>query len=283
MNDMDIKRAGIISNPKKDLDLKAAITAAFCLRENGVYVMFDKDSMPSGEHEVIDFNNTDCLFVLGGDGTILKTASKACKYNIPMLGINLGRLGFLTEVELKEISSAVKDILNGRYYIENRLMLHCAVKAGNETAYEMHALNDIAVLKRDIARTIDIELSINGSVVDNVPCDGMLVSTPTGSTAYSLSAGGPVVSPNIECMIVTPVCPHSFHSKAMVVAPDNEIVIRPASANGVILVSDGSVSKDIKNNETVVINKSEYKAQFIRFKQNYFFPLLRSKFINWDR
>lgn len=280
---MDIKRAGIISNPKKDVNLEAAKAAADSLRTHGIKVMFDKGSMPPGEHEIIDYDSADCLFVLGGDGTILRAASKACINDIPILGVNLGRLGFLTEVELKELNSAIENIFNDKFYIEKRLMLYTAVKNGDECVFDIEALNDIAIIKKDISRTIDIEVSVNGAVADNVSCDGVLVSSPTGSTAYSLSAGGPIVSPRHECLIITPVCPHSFHSKAMVVAPDDEIIIKPASSSGVVLVSDGAVNRDVKDGETVIIKKSPHKAGFIRFKENYFFPLLRSKFLNWDR
>jgi NAD+ kinase len=280
---MYIKRAGIVSNSKKDCSLEAAAAAASSLRKRGIHVTFDKESMPNGEHDEIDYGSTDCLFVLGGDGTILKTVSKACKHDIPILGINLGRLGFLTEVELKEIDTAVENIFNDKFNIENRLMLYSAVKNGSKRIFEVEALNDIAILKKDISRTINVEISINGAVADNVSCDGMLVSSPTGSTAYSLSAGGPIVSPNLECLIVTPVCPHSFHSKVIVVAPEDVIAIKPISEGGVELVSDGAVNKDVKNGEVVIIEKSEHQARFIRFKENYFFPLLRSKFQNWDR
>lgn len=280
---MVIKRAGIISNPKKDINLVSAVAAANSLRKRGIYVMFDKGSMPSGEHDELDYSGTDCLFVLGGDGTILKASMKACGHETPMLGINLGRLGFLTEVELKEFDTAVDKILNDDFYIENRLMLYSAIKDGSNNVFEIEALNDIAVLKKDIARTIDVEISINGAVADNVSCDGMLVSSPTGSTAYSLSAGGPIVCPNLECLIVTPICPHSFHSKAMVISPENEIIIKPSSASGVELVSDGAVCRDVNDNEVVVIKRSQHRSRFIRFKENYFFPLLRSKFKNWDR
>ncbi len=280
---MDVKRAGIISNPKKDTGLEAAKKAADSLRKFGIEVMFDRDSMPRGEHEEIDYGGIDCLFVLGGDGTILKAASKASRHDVPMLGINLGRLGFLTEIELKDLDAAINNIFEDRFHIEKRLMLYSTVKNGDEDLFEIEALNDIAILKKDISRTIDVEISINGAAADNVSCDGLLVSSPTGSTAYSLSAGGPIVCPNLECLIITPVCPHSFHSKAMVVAPEDEIAIKPSCSCGVELVSDGAVYEEIKDGEIVIIKKSQHKARFIRFKENYFFSLLRSKFKNWDR
>jgi NAD+ kinase len=279
---MDIKRAGIISNPNKDSNLGEAKLVADCLRERGVRVFFDKNAVPDGESETIDYAAIDCLFVLGGDGTLLRAASKASEYDVPMLGINLGRLGFLTEVELGDIRKAVDDIMRGDYYLEKRLMLNCAVKDGEEAVFEIDALNDIAVLKKDIARTIDVELIINGDTADSVQCDGMLISTPTGSTAYSLSAGGPIVSPKLDCIIATPICPHSLHSKTLIASADDRIAVKPLSQSGMVLVSDGAVKWEIKNGEVVHIKKSGHHACFIRFRKNYFYTLLRSKFLNWD-
>jgi NAD+ kinase len=161
-------------------------------------------------------------------------------------------------------------------------MLSCAVKHNDTVIFETNALNDIAVLKKDIARTIDVELIINGDVADSIQCDGMLVSTPTGSTAYSLSAGGPIVSPNLDCIIATPICPHSLHSKTLIASPEDEIIVKPLSQSGMILVSDGAAKRELKNGEVVNIHKSKHHACFIRFHENYFYTLLRSKFLNWD-
>jgi NAD+ kinase len=280
---MNIKKAGIFSNPDKDSNLDDAKKVAECLRARGIRTFFDENALPEGESDVLDYSNIDCLFVLGGDGTLLRAASKASKHGVPMLGVNLGRLGFLTEIELGGIGKAIDDILGGNYLLERRIMLHCAVKDNGNTVFEIDALNDIAVLKKDIARTIDIELIINGDVADSVQCDGMLVSTPTGSTAYSLSAGGPIVSPKLDCIVTTPICPHSLHSKTLVTAPGDEIVIKPLSESGVVLISDGALKCEIKNGEAVHISRSENHAVFIRFRENYFYTLLRSKFLNWDR
>lgn len=280
---MNIKNAGIVSNPSKDSNLDEAKLVADCLRGRGIRVFFDKSAMPEGESDAIDYSRVDCLFVLGGDGTLLRAASKASEYGVPMLGVNLGRLGFLTEIEIGDTKKAIEDILSGNCYLERRLMLNCTVKDKGNVLFETNALNDIAVLKKDIARTIDIELIINGDVADSVQCDGMLVSTPTGSTAYSLSAGGPIVSPKLDCIIATPVCPHSLHSKTLVVSPKDDIVVKPLSTGGMVLVSDGAVKWEIKNGETVNIKTSEHQACFIRFQENYFYTLLRSKFLNWDR
>jgi NAD+ kinase len=280
---MNIKNAGILSNPSKDSNLDDAKQVADCLRARNVSVFFDGNALPEGESDTIDYAQIDCLFVLGGDGTLLRAASKASEYDVPMLGVNLGRLGFLTEIELSDTEKAIDNILNGHCFLERRLMLGCSVMDGGNAVFEINALNDIAVLKKDIARTIDIELIINGDIADSVQCDGMLVSTPTGSTAYSLSAGGPIISPGLDCIIATPICPHSLHSKTLVASPGDEIVVKPLSGSGMVLVSDGAVKCEIKNGETVNIRKSKHHARFIRFRKNYFYTLLRSKFLNWDR
>ena len=252
------------------------------LRQRGVCVCFDADAIPEGEREVIDYSKIDCLFVLGGDGTLLKAAQAASVNNVCILGINLGRLGFLTEVELGETQQAIDRIQHGDYYIEPRVMLHGSVYRGDEKRFEVEALNDVALLKKDMSRMVSLELHIGGALADCVDCDGMLVSTPTGSTGYSLSAGGPILSPKLDCLLTTPICPHSLHSRTLVVSGDDEIVISPAAPGGIVLTTDGVQQTEIQNGEVVKIKRSRHKACFLRFQENYFYPLLRSKFLNWD-
>jgi NAD+ kinase len=280
---MKIKKAGIISNRFKDKDLKGAAKVAACLRRRGIAVCFDTDGMPAGEMELIDYDDIDCLFVLGGDGTLLAAADKASLSGVCMLGINLGRLGFLTEVELCDVDAAISRILDGAFSIEKRIMLHCSVIRDGQTVFSANALNEAAVLKKNVSRMISIALEINGALADNVFCDGMLVATPTGSTGYSLSAGGPIVSPHLDCMLATPVCPHSLHSRSLVVSSDEEIIMRPSSTYGIVLTTDGEIQREIENGEIVKVRRSRHVARFIRFHDDYFYPLLRSKFINWDR
>jgi NAD+ kinase len=279
---MNMQSAGIYSNKTKDAEYAGALSLASILRARGIGVFFDADCLPDGENETIDYAKIDCLFVLGGDGTLLRAVAKACRFGVPMLGINLGHLGFLTEIELGGITHALDAILADRYYTEERLMLHCAVKDGEKTVLTADALNDAAVMKKDTSRTIRVALLVNGALADSVACDGMLVSTPTGSTAYSLSAGGPIVSPCLECMLITPVSPHTLHSRTLVVSADDAIVIQPEPGAGVILSCDGMIQRSLSRGETVHISRSAYLACFIRFKEDYFYPLLRSKFLSWD-
>ncbi len=201
---MTLNRVGIIANPQKDKGFAGAVSVAKKLRSRGIDVCFDPSGMPEGETKKIDHSKIDCIIVLGGDGTILKAATDGSEYGVAILGINLGRLGFLSEVELCDIDNAIDRIAAGDYYIEERLMLYGSVKnEADERVCSVTALNDIALVKEDMARMINIELIINGALADSMPCDGMLVATPTGSTAYSLSAGGPIVCPKLKCLIAT--------------------------------------------------------------------------------
>ncbi len=152
-----------------------------------------------------------------------------------------------------------------------------------EDDFTVTALNDIALVKKDMARMINIELIINGALADKMPCDGMLIATPTGSTAYSLSAGGPIVSPKLKCILATPLNAHTLHSKPIIVSPDDIITLKPTVRSGALLTSDGVVAREIYSGEVVKITKSKYIANFIRFQEDYFYPLLRSKFLNWDK
>jgi NAD+ kinase len=186
-------------------------------------------------------------------------------------------------VELSDIEAAVDAMLSGDCRVEERLMLHCIVAQQGRTVFEANALNDAVLLKKDVSHMIGIELRINGAVADKVACDGMLVATPTGSTGYSLSAGGPIVSPQLECMLATPICPHSLHSRSLVVSPDDEVVMKPLAPGGAVLTTDGTIQHEMQDGEVVKVSRSAHVARFIRFEENYFYPLLRSKFISWDR
>jgi len=280
---MNLKSVGLYANPKKDTEFEGTRMLADCLRQRGVAVSFDKEGMPEGENDVIDYASVDCLFVLGGDGTLLRAAHKASQYGVCILGFNLGRLGFLTEAKIGQADAVIEDLQKGRYFIEERVMLDCSVYNAGKELYNISALNDAAVLKKDVSRMISLELFIGGALADNVSCDGMLVSTPTGSTGYSLSAGGPILSPDLKCLLTTPICPHSLHSRALVVSEDREIVIRPTAPDNMILATDGIQRIDILDGQEVRVRRSKRSAHFIRFREDYFYPLLRSKFVNWDR
>ncbi len=275
---MKFKNIGIYANPQKDKEFKNALSIARQLRERNLSVYFDKNSLPAGESDIIDYGALDCLFVLGGDGTILKAAQKASRFGIIMLGFNLGRLGFLTETETNKAQHAIELLLAGDFFVERRTMLECCIMENDEQIFCVQALNDASILKKDPARMISIRLIIEGAIADDVACDGILVATPTGSTGYSLSAGGPILSPKLNCLLATPICAHSLHSRSLVVAQDDEIKIVPSAVEGMVLATDGIKRKDIKTGQSILIKKSQNSADFVRFSKDYFYPLLRKKF-----
>jgi len=280
---MDLRKVGIVSNRHKDIGLKGAATVAAMLRARGIAVSFDAAGMPNGESEALNCAEADCIIVLGGDGTILKAAGPASRSGVPMLGINLGRLGFLNEVELDEVEAAIDDILAGECYVEERMMLRGTVEQDGKTLAEACALNEIAVVKKDTARMIHIELRINGAVADQMPCDGVLISTPTGSTGYALSAGGPIVCPKLECILAAPVCPHTLHSRTIVASASDTLTVTASGPGGVMVAADGDVMREIGGGEIVKVCKADFAAHFIRLEERYFYPLLRKKFLNWDK
>lgn len=222
------------------------------------------------ECELLDINNLkngfDIAFVIGGDGTILKTARFYARTDTAIFGINLGRLGFLSQSSKENFEKSLTKILNGEYRIEKRLML----ETGNQIA-----LNDFVIKTAEQGRTARFQLKINGKGVCNYLADGIIVSTPTGSTAYGLSAGGPVLSPEIEAFVIVPICPHTLTARPLVVPATEEISI---SAPEFILSVDGQGNYKLKNE--IKIKKSTYKAKLLILDDTEFYTILKNK-LNW--
>lgn len=224
------------------------------------------------------YSLSDFIFVLGGDGTLLRAARQACKYGLPVLGINMGRLGFLTEIEVSDIGLALDAILAGEYYIEQRMMLKAKLVRQGTEACELVALNDIAIAKAYFARIIHLEVFINDEFVGYYPADGILVSSPTGSTAYSLSAGGPIINPAMECLLLTPICPHALNARSIVTDSKDEIRIMVADkSRDVLLTVDGQEGVPVHKGDNIVITKAEAVTKLIRIRRRSFFNLLKDK------
>lgn len=214
--------------------------------------------------------------VLGGDGTILKTARYYSHYNVPILGVNLGRLGFLSQSKPPQIEEAIDCILSGRFKIEDRIML---------TALDgkMNALNDIVIKGDGFSRTSRLYVHINDSIVCDYLADGIIVSTPTGSTAYTLSAGGPILFPTLDAMVIVPICPHTMNARPIVI-PSCEVIKVTSSQNKPLLKisADGQNTIDIGINETIEIKKSEFVAKLLllNLQKNSFYSVLKEK-LHW--
>lgn len=226
-------------------------------------------------------SRVDMVLVLGGDGTMLSVSRLVAEKGIPILGINLGSLGFITEVSRDEIFSTVSKILNDGCAIEERLMLSAAVHRDGKKLTEYTVLNDVVINKGAVARIIDLETNINGNYVTTFKADGLIISTPTGSTAYSLSAGGPILYPTLESIVLTPICSHTLTNRPIVL-PDNfkiEIIIKKMSGD-VFLTLDGQVGFSLMTGDVIEINKSDHKTKLLVPLEHDYFRVLRTK-LKW--
>ena len=221
------------------------------------------------------------LIVLGGDGTLLRASRKSIKYDIPILGVNLGRLGFLSEIDVDDIEEAIDKIIKKDYLIEERMMIKSSLFEGEELINTSVALNDVVFNKFNLSRISNFITRVNKKDIAVYPADGLIVSTPTGSTAYSLSAGGPIVSPNSEVFIITPICAHTLFSRPLIINDNSLIEITlPPPENNILLTYDGQENYRISHNNRIVLSKCEKKVKVIRFEEFKFFEILREK-LKW--
>lgn len=215
--------------------------------------------------------------VLGGDGALLKAARLAAPHGVPILGVNLGHLGFLAAVEPSGLDEALARVFRGEYSIEERLMLKAEVWREGRLVASSFGLNDAAVTRGVFARVIEIETWIDGSLIGTFLADGMIVATPTGSTAYSLSAGGPIVHPGVEALIVTPICPHTIGARTIVTMPDQEVTIRILSRDDAMLTVDGQVGENLKALDRVVVGRAGKPARLVSFGDRGFYGLIHNR------
>lgn len=221
---------------------------------------------------------------LGGDGTLLNTAREIAPFGIPVCGVNMGNLGFLTEIELPDLSTALERLVKGDYYIEERLMLDAVVIRDGSPIYISPALNDIVVAKGGFSRMIKLKLYIDEELTADYPADGLIIATSTGSTGYSLSSGGPIVNPKLKVIVITPICPHTLHSRALVVSEREEIKVRmQATHDDIVLTVDGQSVYNLLPNDTVVVRRSPFRARFIKFTGKSYYETLRTKLRRGDR
>lgn len=215
---------------------------------------------------------------LGGDGTLLNTAREIAPHGVAVCGINMGQLGFLTEIELSDLAPSMERIIRGDYTIEERPMLDSVIVRPNEEISASSALNDVVVAKGGFSRMIRLKLFIDGHLTANYPADGLIVATSTGSTGYSLSAGGPIVSPNLRVTIITPICPHSLNTRSLVVSDKEEIRIETqATHDDIVLTIDGQTVYSLKTGDKILVRRSPSRARFIKFSGSSYYESLRTK------
>lgn len=273
----------IIANKQKDINLEITEQIRHHISRLGavcnIYDQYDRDvssiDIPEG---------TQCILVIGGDGTILAAARMLVGSNIPLLGINLGTLGFLADVNLADLSKTLDLLLKDQYQVENRIMLTAEVYKQVEKAATYIALNDFNINRFGASRVIGLKVGINGSVIDRYRADGVIVCTPTGSTGYNLSAGGPIINPTCKNFVITPICPHSLTARSIVLAKEDIVTveveqIRSNIKEEAIISFDGREGLSLFPGDQVKIYKSQEVTPFIKATEVSFVQILKEKLL----
>lgn len=231
-----------------------------------------------------EYSDVDIILVLGGDGTLLGISKISAKLNIPVVGVNLGRLGFLSEIEKESLKDDLDKLLSGNFKIQERMMISAKTRDKENEC----ALNDIIITRENsLPKILEFDVYLDDEFVDHFMADGIIISTPTGSTAYSLSAGGPIADPSMKIMIITPICPHKMYSRTIIVPNNKKITIKNRSQDDscAIVATDGQLIGKIKSGETVVVTESKDSFKLIKLHGFKFFSVLHEKLIkkeNWD-
>lgn len=288
------KAIGLLVNPEKAEGHRegAAVLArvARMLRERGAHVSVNAPSaallgledLAADEVEIL--SRVDALIVVGGDGTILHAARAAAERGIPIVAVNLGGFGFLAETGPAELPAAVDRILSADYEIEERMMLSAEVVRAGRAIQAFVALNDLVITKSGYARLMPIRADVNDEHLATYLADGLIVATPTGSTAYNLSAGGPIVNPGVRAIVITPICPHTLNARTVIVDANDVTSVEIASdAEGVLLTADGQIGCPLAGGDRVRIRSAEHRARLVRLRKPMFYELLRRKFAWGER
>lgn len=282
---MKIQTLGLFINPEKREGRALVPEVAAACQAAGITLLAEpavKIAAPDSAVTIDEMmREADAVLVLGGDGTILRAISCMGEHLRPVLGINLGTLGFLAECMPSELKRAIDRLASGEYWLERRMLLHARAD-GEETVYT--ALNDVVISRGGFSHMIHADTYVGDALAARYEADGTIIASPTGSTAYSLSAGGPIVAPDMDCFVMAPICPHTMSSRPMVVSAASRlrVALRPRGEEGGMLLSiDGAQRRIFYAPVTLHIRRSERTLSFIRFGENQFFTLLRSKLSQW--
>lgn len=278
------KKFGILANRNKSNADSVAKRLTETLQRRGALVVMDEQSAAAiGRAELgvprADFAAAvDMIFVLGGDGTLLGVAREFACHDIPLLGINIGHLGFLSEAEPSDLELAVNRVLADEYFLERRLMLQAEVWREERLLYSSVGLNDAGIGKGSFARMIEVKVAVDDEVWDEFAGDGLIVSTPTGSTAYSLSCGGPIVVPHMQVMILTPICAHKLVSRPCVIDGNQRVTVDVrATHRDLGLTVDGQVGVALQSGDRVIVARAQCDTVLVRWRERAFFSILQSK------
>ena len=282
---METKKIGFVTNIEKDPTLQETKKMVDFVLKKGCEVYVSEnfsdvhpDVIATSSSEM--YKSVDFVVVIGGDGTILRVARSAAIFDTPILGINFGTLGYLADVEKINAIDAIEKVLNGDFTIENRMMLEPYVERGCVSHEINLALNEVCITNSVCSRMIKLSVEVNGEYFDTFRADGIIVSTPTGSTAYNLSAGGPILSPHTELMTITHICPHTLYARPFVIDGNDVVRIRVQSNyNNVQMSCDGQSTVQMKNDDIIIVKKSRYVTRIIKTTNMNFYDILRRKMV----
>ena len=288
MTNPEIKTVGVVVKPNHKEAWQTACELSDWLATRGI----DLIGKPHAETEICHIESAeaeefktdvDLIVVLGGDGTMISTARLTGSRETLVLGINYGSLGYLTEFRIEEMFSALEDILAGNYEVDRRVMLEVEHRRGDQLLDTGRVLNDVVINKAVLARIIEIEVEMNNLFVNSFRADGLIISTPTGSTAYNLSAGGPIVYPSMNAMVLTPICPFTLTNRPIVMPDNAEINLKLKNeSDGVVLTLDGQIGYSMKIGDYVLIRKSPTTFNLVQPPNRNYFDVLRNK-LKWGR
>jgi len=231
----------------------------------------------AGDYEVLR-KEVDLIILFGGDGTFLHTAHHFIGTDIPLLGINIGGLGFLTEIETNELESTLVKIFAGNYKIKKRMLLKAEVHRDNKKIADSYALNDVTINRGANARMVEIQLHINDEFINSYKADGLIMSTPTGSTAYSLSAGGPIINPRVRAILITPICPHTLHIRPMVISREEKLdVVVSGVDERMMITSDGNFDRKLVTGDRIKVYAAEKEISLVKLPGRTFYTILHDK------
>jgi NAD+ kinase len=283
---MKIKKVGIIANVEKDNIAGFAGALKKWLEDRGIRVSLEANIAAavggSGGFKLDDLaSRVDLIAVLGGDGTMLRTARYVAQHPVPIVGINMGTFGYLTEVNLNETYAALELILKGDFLTEKRMMLDVKIRRGKKIIGSGIVLNDVVINRGNLSRIVELETSINNQYLATYKSDGLIISTPTGSTAYSLSAGGPIVFPGQDLIIINPICPHTLTNRPVIFPEDSDLQVTLWSKeSGATVTLDGQESYRITSGDIMTIRKSKYYTRLVLSPHRSYGEILRSK-LGW--
>lgn len=288
-----IKRIGVIVKPNQPEATRTICHLAQWLAERNVELIgcpeIDRQrveaetgcAIPTVERPKLA-EAVDLIVVLGGDGTMLSVARIVGERETPVLGVNYGRLGYLAEFRTEEMLVAIETVLQGRYKLDRRVMLEAELVRKGQMLARDRVLNDVVISKAALARIIEIETRLNGQFVNSFRADGLIVSTPTGSTAYNLSAGGPIVYPSMSAVVITPICPHTLSNRPIVVPDDALIELTLKTREEVVLTLDGQIGLPLEVDDVVRVQKSRVAFNLVQPTNRNYFDVLRDK-LSWGR